>query len=90
MNGVEKLKKQLLLWGKQESKLVVGLDGYSGMGKTTAADLLKELLPKIEIIHMDEYVCTAKRHPRTGVRGSSGKETTAKTLLSLLTAKPEA
>ena len=59
MNGVEKLKKQLLLWTKHESKLMVGLDGYSGIGKTTIADRLKELLPKIEIIHMDEYACIA-------------------------------
>ena len=59
MTGVEKLKKQLLLWAKQESKLVVGLDDYSGMGKTTIADRLKKLLPEIEIVHMDDFACTA-------------------------------
>ena len=29
------------------------------MGKTTITNQLKELLPEIEVIHMDDYACTA-------------------------------
>lgn len=40
-------------------KIVVGLDGYSGVGKTTLSNIVDKLDSSIEVLSMDDYVTTA-------------------------------
>lgn len=40
---------------------VVGLEGYSGIGKTTLCNQIKKVNSKILILHMDDYVVTSNK-----------------------------
>lgn len=42
-----------------QKSCVVGLDGYSGIGKTTISNEIEKINPDVKVIHMDDYVVTA-------------------------------
>jgi len=44
---------------KQRIGTVVGLDGYSGLGKTTISNQLEIINSNIKVVHMDDYVTTS-------------------------------
>ena len=48
----EKIKE----WAKGTDKLVVGIDGYAGVGKTTLLDNLVKLNPDIVPVHWDDFL----------------------------------
>jgi len=37
---------------------VVGLDGYSGIGKTTISNEIEKINHFVKVLHMDDYVVT--------------------------------
>jgi uridine kinase len=51
---IEKLTNQIREWQVGHPKLVVGLEGYSGAGKTTLANKLADILPAV-VVHMDDF-----------------------------------
>ncbi|MEK7635241.1 MAG: hypothetical protein AAB446_02320 [Patescibacteria group bacterium] len=50
----EKIKE----WAKDMSKLVIGLDGYTGVGKTTLLNNLIALNPEIVAVNRDDFLFT--------------------------------
>lgn len=41
---------------KSGEKLVVGIDGYAGSGKTTVADYLGKLNKDVLVVHLDDFI----------------------------------
>lgn len=42
-----------------KSGSVVGLDGYSGIGKTTIANEIEKINQSVKVLHMDDYIVTS-------------------------------
>jgi uridine kinase len=40
-------------------RAVVGIDGYSGIGKTTISDEIEKINKNVKVLHLDEYIVTA-------------------------------
>lgn len=57
-SSTQKVIEKLEEW-QREGKLVVGVDGYSGIGKTTLCNHIAEIYPPVEVLSMDDYVTTA-------------------------------
>jgi len=55
----EQITSSLNEWLKHKGKVVVGLDGYSGIGKTTLLKYLAEKNKRIKPLFMDDFVTTA-------------------------------
>ena len=54
--AIYKIEQQLAQWGRgRNNKLVVGIDGYSGSGKTTILKKLSEQNPNILPVYMDDF-----------------------------------
>lgn len=47
-------------WAKSKSKLVVAIDGYTGIGKTTLLNNLVKLYPDIIPVHRDDFLFPRK------------------------------
>ena len=47
-------------WGKESSKLIVAIDGYTGIGKTTLLNNLALLNPKIVPVNRDDFLFSRK------------------------------
>lgn len=52
----EKIKE----WASGKTKLVVAIDGYTGVGKTTLLDNLVKLNPDIVPVHWDDFIKPGK------------------------------
>ena len=52
----QKLNKEIKTWFKNDKKLVVGIDGYAGSGKTTVADYLGKLNKNVLVVHLDDFI----------------------------------
>lgn len=63
-SAVNKIITKLQHWTQGKQKLVVGIDGYSGVGKTTLAKHLAINAPNVEVIFMDDFVSTANTKER--------------------------
>lgn len=50
------INKKLQTWLTTDGKLVVGIDGYAGSGKTTVADLLGKLNNDVLVVHLDDFI----------------------------------
>ncbi len=50
------LNKSLMIWLKGTGRLVIGLDGYAGSGKTTLADEIEKINPHVLVIHLDDFI----------------------------------
>jgi uridine kinase len=61
MKTADSIVRLMRTWKTEsrEMRIVVGLDGYSGMGKTTIAREIAQRCPDISVISMDDIVCTA-------------------------------
>ena len=62
-SAIQEIIKNLEKWCS-ENVLVVGLDGYSGIGKTTVSKGIMELASFVEVLHMDDYATTANTKER--------------------------
>lgn len=56
---VKKIEEKFDEWSKNEKGLVVGIDGYSGAGKTTILKVLAKQNPDIIPLYMDDFVTVA-------------------------------
>lgn len=60
MNAVNEIASEIHAliseWSKGRHKLVVALDGYTGVGKTTILNELSKLNPDILPVHMDDFI----------------------------------
>ncbi|MEK7586394.1 MAG: hypothetical protein AAB453_00815 [Patescibacteria group bacterium] len=48
--------KYIRIWAQTVDKLVVAVDGYTGVGKTTLVNELAKLNPDITFIHQDDFL----------------------------------
>lgn len=44
-------------WGKSKDMNILWVTGFSGSGKTTIANKLKEKYPQAQVIHLDDFYC---------------------------------
>ncbi len=51
----EKVNKAITNWSKNQDKLVVAIDGYTGIGKTTLLNNLLSINPDILAVHRDDF-----------------------------------
>ena len=51
----QKINEVINVWAKDTSKLVVGIDGYTGVGKTTLLNNLAKLNPNILSVNRDDF-----------------------------------
>lgn len=55
--NAKEILKHLQHWSKENTRLIIGIDGYAGTGKTTIANALLELCPDdIELLHLDDFI----------------------------------
>lgn len=52
----QKANEAINLWAKNSDKLVVAIDGYTGIGKTTLLNNLTELNPGIIAVNWDDFI----------------------------------
>lgn len=52
----KKINEKIKDWAKNGDKLVVGIDGYAGSGKTTIADFIAKQNPDALAIHLDDFI----------------------------------
>jgi uridine kinase len=60
MSKAQKINQVISEWAKVESKLVVAIDGYSGVGKTTLLNNLAALNPDIIPVNRDDFMFPRK------------------------------
>ncbi len=48
------------VWANNKNKLVIAIDGYTGVGKTTLSDNLVKLNPEIVAVHFDDFLLPHK------------------------------
>lgn len=54
---LDEAAKILSTWVKDSNRIIIGLDGYAGSGKTTIAHELLALYPEdMEVIHLDDFI----------------------------------
>lgn len=68
---MEKLSKYLK---SINEKTVIGLDGYSGIGKTTLANNVENLNRNIKVLHLDDYIVTANTKEKLEVHLKENKK----------------
>lgn len=56
LQAIEKIRE----WSANRDKLVVAIDGYTGVGKTTLLDNLVKLNPEIVAVHWDDFIKPGK------------------------------
>jgi len=57
----EKINTDIAKWAKDKDKLVVAIDGYTGIGKTTILDHLEKINPDILAVHQDDFGLSRKK-----------------------------
>lgn len=53
---VDQVNRAIVLWAKGKDKLVVAIDGYTGVGKTTLLNNLLKLNPDIVSVNRDDFI----------------------------------
>jgi uridine kinase len=53
---LNKINSQIRLWSKSKPKLIVSIDGYTGVGKTTLLNNLSSINKNILAIHRDDFL----------------------------------
>ncbi len=53
---VLEINNKIESWSKENPKLVVAIDGYSGVGKTTISNELEKINTDILVIHQDDFL----------------------------------
>lgn len=59
-NLAEKINREIVEWSKKNSKLVVAIDGYAGVGKTTLLNSLVVLNLNIIPVNRDDFLFSRK------------------------------
>src|SRR3989344_6978735 len=54
--AVQEIDSKLREWAPEEGKLVVGIDGYTGVGKTTVLNQLATLNENILAVNQDDFL----------------------------------
>ncbi|MFH1170046.1 MAG: hypothetical protein V1704_00555 [Candidatus Vogelbacteria bacterium] len=57
---VQEANKKIKEWVVGKGKLVIAIDGYIGVGKTTLLDNLAKLNPEIVPVHFDDFLLSRK------------------------------
>lgn len=52
-------------WGKSKDMNILWVTGFSGSGKTTIANKLKEKYPNAQVIHLDDFYCAWNKEDLT-------------------------
>ena len=52
----QKIVEELQAWKQDHAKLVVGIDGYAGSGKTTIGNFVAEYDPDVLSVHLDDFI----------------------------------
>lgn len=60
MNAVNAINQAITKWSKEKTKLVVAIDGYTGVGKTTLLDALAKRNPDILAVNRDDFIFPRK------------------------------
>lgn len=50
------INSHIKTWTKDQTRLVIAIDGYAGSGKTTVADLVAEQNPDVLVVHLDDFI----------------------------------
>ena len=53
---IKQINNKIILWSKEKDKLVVAIDGYTGLGKTTILKKLVEVNPEIISVNRDDFL----------------------------------
>jgi len=51
-----KINKEIKIWSKNHTKLIVAIDGYAGSGKTTIADFIAKQNSDVLVVHLDDFI----------------------------------
>src|SRR3989344_4550616 len=57
---VQEANQKIKEWATSKDKLVVAIDGYTGVGKTTLLENLVKLNPDILLVHWDDFLMSDK------------------------------
>lgn len=52
----KKINEKIKSWTKDQTKLVVAIDGYAGSGKTTTADFVAKENSDALVVHLDDFI----------------------------------
>lgn len=52
----KKIVEHLQVWKQNHAKLVVGIDGYAGSGKTTIGNFVAEDDSDVLSVHLDDFI----------------------------------
>jgi uridine kinase len=55
MSQLDDLVKNITSLSRKHQTLLIAIDGRGGSGKSTLANRLKEKLPKVDIVHLDDF-----------------------------------
>lgn len=55
INSFEQLLESIQETPRKQSTLLIGIDGCGGSGKSTVAAKIKEKLPNVTVVHMDDF-----------------------------------
>ena len=53
---LNKINSQIKLWSKTKPKLIIAIDGYTGVGKTTLLKNLHSINKDILVVHRDDFL----------------------------------
>ncbi len=69
--SIETIFNELDVLIKESNKLIIGVDGLGGSGKSTIAEKIRQINPnKIEVVHMDDfYFPTSMRYKNEDCNG---------------------
>ena len=55
--AIEEINQYLRSFGNEN--VVIGIDGYSGIGKTTISNEIEKTNKNVKVLHLDDYIVTA-------------------------------
>lgn len=58
---INKINSQIKLWSKSKPKLIVAIDGYTGVGKTTLLKNLHSINKDILAVHRDDFLISRSK-----------------------------
>ena len=62
---IEEILHKLNEWFKDKNKLVIAIDGYSGVGKTTILEEIAKANKNVLAIYLDDFILTGKEREKS-------------------------